>query len=106
MNIVSEARIAELVAEEKSLPSGLEPLTGFTLRNQHHRKDFKVVAPSGNEFLLAVRRSALNVLDFSVILGYQLPHLHTISGYVVITESRITIQTRLRRNSSMISTST
>jgi hypothetical protein len=78
MQIISEARIAELIAEEKGLPSGLEPLTSFTLRNQHHRKDFKVVAPSGNEFLVAIRRSALNVLDFSVILGYQLPYLHTI----------------------------
>jgi hypothetical protein len=37
-----------------------------------------VIAPSGNEFLVAIRRSALNMLDFSVILGYQLPNVHTV----------------------------
>lgn len=36
------------------------------------------MAPSGNEFLVAIRKATLNVFDFSVILGYQLPHLHTV----------------------------
>jgi hypothetical protein len=78
MHILSEDRINELIAEEKPLPSGLAPLGAMSQRSQHYRKDYKVMCPSGNEFLVAVRRSALNVLDFSVILGYQLPHVHTI----------------------------
>jgi hypothetical protein len=78
MHILSEERISALIHEPKPQPAGLEPLGAMTLRNQHYRKDFKIVAPSGNEFLLAVRKSALNVLDFSVILGYQPAHLHTV----------------------------
>jgi lysozyme family protein len=78
MQILSEERISELISEQKPLPSGLDPLAALTRRNQHDRKDYTVVTPSGNEFLVAIRRSALNMLDFSVILGYQLPNLHTI----------------------------
>src|SRR6266446_2974298 len=78
MHILSEERISELIAEQKPLPSGLDPLGTLTKRSQHHRRDYNVVASSGNEFLVAIRRSALNMLDFSVILGYQLPHVHTV----------------------------
>lgn len=78
MLILSEKRIGELIGEQKSEPSGLDPLGLLSPRNQHYRKDHKVVTASGNEFLVAIRRSALNPLDFSVILGYQLPHVHTI----------------------------
>jgi hypothetical protein len=78
MQILSEERINELIAEQKPLPSGLDPLGVLTRRGQHYRKDYKVMSASGNEFLVVVRRSALNMLDFSVILGYQPPHLHTV----------------------------
>jgi hypothetical protein len=79
MPILSEERINELIVESKPLPSGLDPLGTLTQRSNHFRKDYRIVCPSsGNEYLLALRKSALNVLDFSVILGYQLPHLHTV----------------------------
>ena len=78
MYILSEARIAELISEEKPLPTGVEPLGGLSVRNQHERKDFKLVSAAGNEFLIYMRRSILNMLDFSVILGYQRPDVNTI----------------------------
>jgi hypothetical protein len=48
-------RIRELIAEQKALPSGLDPLGVLPLRNQHYRKDYKVAGNSGNEFLVAIR---------------------------------------------------
>jgi hypothetical protein len=78
MQILSDDQIGELIAEAKAIPTGLDPATTLILRHQHYRKEFKVVSSSGNEFVVAIRKSALNVLDFSVILGYQLPHVHTI----------------------------
>lgn len=78
MVILPEQRIQELILEAKTIPAGLDPLGVLGQRNSHLRKDYKIVCPSGNEFLLALRKSVINVLDFSVILGYQLPHLHTV----------------------------
>jgi hypothetical protein len=78
MVILSEQRILELILEAKTIPSGLVPLGALPQRSNHFRKDYKITCPSGNEFLLALRRSAINMLDFSVILGFQLPHLHTV----------------------------
>src|ERR1700730_4241878 len=78
MYTLSEQQINHLIMEVKTLPSGLDPLGPLTFRNQHYRKDYKVMSHSENEFLVAVRRSAINLLDFSVILGYQLPDLHTV----------------------------
>jgi hypothetical protein len=43
----------------------------MTERNQHRRKTFAVESPEpSHEFSVAVRQSALNFKDFSVILGY------------------------------------
>jgi hypothetical protein len=78
MRALSDAEIDNLIRERKSVPSGLQPLGSMTMRHLHERREFKVTAQSGNEFVVALRRSTLNVLDFSVILGYQLPTLHTI----------------------------
>jgi hypothetical protein len=77
-NIISEERIGALITEPKPEPPGLVPLGVMSQRNQHYRKDFRIMAPSGNEFLVAIRKATLNIFDFSVILGYQLPHLHTV----------------------------
>jgi hypothetical protein len=78
MRTLSDQEIAALIADEKKIPPGLSPLGKMTERCQHKRKDFDVQADSGNEFVVRVRQSSLNVLDFSVILGYKLPGSYTV----------------------------
>jgi hypothetical protein len=46
--------------------------------HHHKRKDFDVSAKSGHEFVIALRQSSLNVMDFSAILGYKAPGLFTV----------------------------
>jgi hypothetical protein len=78
LNILSDETISELIAEAKATPSGLFPLTKLIERNQHRRREYEVTSASGNEFVIAVRQSMLNTLDFSAILGYRMPGLNTI----------------------------
>lgn len=78
MITLTEERIRDLILEAKPMPAGIVPLGVLPQRNNHLRKDYRIVCPSGNEFLMAIRRSVLNLLDFSVVLGYQLPHLHAV----------------------------
>ena len=73
--ILSDKEIEDLVLEPKGIPEGLSPLRKLTQHGMHERKDFQVESKnnSGNEFTIMVRRSMLNPLDFSVILGYKVP---------------------------------
>jgi hypothetical protein len=76
LTIFSDAEIDSLIHEPKIIPSGLTPLTKQLVeRNGHKRKDYSVVSASGsgNEFMIALRQSIINVLDFSAILGYKVP---------------------------------
>jgi len=79
LNVISDAAIDALICEAKTIPGGLFPLTkGQIERNQHRRKEHEIFCASGNCFVVALRQSTLNTLDFSVILGYKLPGLNTV----------------------------
>jgi len=78
MSILSEETIAGLIREPKTLPEGLVPLGRLVVRNQHKRKEYDVVSGSRNRFVIYVRQSELNIMDFSAILGYRLPEVHTV----------------------------
>jgi hypothetical protein len=78
MHTLSDDRIRALIAERKAIPAHLLPVPTLPVRSNHERKDYKIVAPSGNEFVVFLRRSELNMNDFSVILGYQLPTIHEV----------------------------
>ncbi|MGA3028390.1 MAG: hypothetical protein ABSF98_26890 [Bryobacteraceae bacterium] len=78
MFTLSEDHIKSLIEERKSLPPQLCPLGTLTGRSHHKRKDFTIPSSSGNQFVVFVRLSTINMLDFSVILGYRLPHLHSV----------------------------
>lgn len=73
MIILSDNEIQALIIEEKNTPDGLYPIKQMTERHQHKRKNLTLTCQSGHEFVIAIRQSALNMMDFSVILGYQLP---------------------------------
>ena len=74
-NVISDTEIGSLILELKRIPNGLVPLTNLIERNKHRRRDFVVESAvgSGNEFMVAIRQSLLNPLDFSAILGYKIP---------------------------------
>jgi hypothetical protein len=78
MSILDDDAIIELIQEPKTIPEGLLPLGKLLTRNYHKRKEYDVAAISGNQFVIYVRQSELNMLDFSAILGYRLPRIHTI----------------------------
>lgn len=78
MSILSEETITALIEEPKTIPEGLVPLGRLLMRNQHKRKECDVASASGNRFVVYVRQSELNVMDFSIILGYRLPNVHTV----------------------------
>ena len=75
LKILSDDEINSLILERKTIPNGLVPLGKLMERNKHRRRDFEVHSASGtgNEFVIAVRQSMLNPLDFSAILGYKVP---------------------------------
>jgi hypothetical protein len=78
MSILSDETIASLIREAKTVPTGLSPLGKLVARNQHKRREYDVIAKSGNPFTVFIRQSDLNIMDFSVVLGYRLPQVHTV----------------------------
>lgn len=78
MPVLSEETIARLIREPKTIPDGLVPLGRLVVRNQHRRKECDVTSASGNRFVVYLRQSELNIMDFSAILGYRLPSAHTV----------------------------
>jgi len=78
MFTLSEEEIAALIGEVKPLPEGLYPPSRMTSRNHHQRRDFEIVTERGNRFVVWLRQSEMNVLDFSVILGYALPSIRRV----------------------------
>ena len=79
MNILSDEEIAALIAEAKTVPTGLSPIKPMSERCQHKRKTFDIeTTASGSEFVVGVRQSCLNAYDFSVILGYKIPGSYTV----------------------------
>lgn len=78
MIFLSDALIAELIAERKVIPDGLKPLTKLAERSKHLRRDYEITCPTGNLFVIKIRKSTINPFDFSAILGYRLPGVNTI----------------------------
>ena len=72
MAVMTDAQIDALLREPKPMPGDwatrLSPRAG---RIGHHVRDLDVRGDNGSEFRIIVRQSAVNPLDFSVILGYR-----------------------------------
>ncbi len=72
MAVLTDAQIEALLQEPKPMPSDwlmrLRPRPG---RIGHNVRDLDVAGANGSDFRIIVRQSAVNVLDFSVILGYR-----------------------------------
>ncbi len=76
--IYSDAEIAALVAERKSLPANWRTQLQSRPKRGHHESELVVIGVAHSEFHVILRRSRFNSLDFSVILGVRVPRLNRI----------------------------
>jgi hypothetical protein len=75
---ISEDEITRLLSQPKSIPDGLcVPLRHMTIRNGHWQKSWDIDCDS-ERFVVKVRRSNVNPMSFSVILGYMIPGSYSV----------------------------
>jgi hypothetical protein len=67
---VTDEEVLRLIQEAKPLPQNLR--AGMTLKNGHYRKTVEFSTPSGNEFVVNLRKTE-DEEHFSVILQYRIP---------------------------------
>jgi len=76
---LSDTAISQLIGAAKSIPEGLSlPLRPMIERNGHWQKGFEIDGDPGNRFVVKIRQSCVNTMNFSVILGYMLPGSYTV----------------------------
>ncbi|MBI4479507.1 MAG: hypothetical protein HY651_05750 [Acidobacteria bacterium] len=78
MHILSDEEIGALIQEPKPIPDGLSPLGKMSEWNKHRRKELPLTSDSGQRFVIVIRQGIMNVMDFSVILGYEVPEVHRV----------------------------
>ena len=69
----SDLEIDALTREPKPLPDDWRARTKLKPKRGHHERHLDVAGDGGSEFRLILRQSAINVLDFSVILAVLVP---------------------------------
>ena len=69
----TDDEIARLLAEEKPLPAGWQSRFRSNNKLGHDERELTVTGGGGNSFRLIVRKSLFNELDFSIILGVDVP---------------------------------
>lgn len=69
----TDAQIARLVAEEKPLPADWPQRFRRKPKRGHDERELSVAGSEGNQFRIIFRKSQSNLLDFSVILGVEIP---------------------------------
>ena len=62
-----------LIAERKPLPANWRTQFRLHTKRGHDERELEVIGGDGNEFHVILRKSHLNPLDFSVILGVRVP---------------------------------
>jgi hypothetical protein len=65
----SDNEISILLAEQKLLPADYQARLILTQKRGHKERELQIDGSNGNRFVLMLRQSDFNVLDFSVILG-------------------------------------
>lgn len=75
--LLPDEDIDALIREPKTTPKTLFPLK-LIEHNKHRRRDYEVQSASGNEFVIAIRQSVIDGLNFSAILMHRRPGLNTL----------------------------
>ena len=76
--LFSDEEIGRLVGEVKPLPENFKRVLEIRPKRGHNESKLTVEGVNGNEFVIMTRQSRSNALDFSLILGYQLPNTNRI----------------------------
>lgn len=71
--VYSDQEIGNLVKECKPLPTDWRDRIKLRTKRGHDERSLSLTGEDGNEFLLILRKSQINPIDFSVILAVQLP---------------------------------
>ena len=71
--IYSDEEIESLVRERKPLPDNWRDRVHLQPKRGHHERHLDVAGDAGSEFRLILRQSAINQLDFSIILAVRVP---------------------------------
>ncbi|MBL0176260.1 MAG: hypothetical protein IPP94_13495 [Ignavibacteria bacterium] len=74
---LSDSEIADLIAEEKVLPSDYRQKVKLNPKHGHSERELEMTGVKGNEFALILRQSSYNHLDFSIILTWLPPNSST-----------------------------
>jgi hypothetical protein len=69
----TDAEIDRLLAERKPLATDFRRRLQLRPKHGHDEREVEVKGEDGSEFLVILRRSTFNALDFSVILGVRPP---------------------------------
>ena len=70
---LTEAEIEAFIREPKPLPANWRDRTRLKLKAGHSEAELEVEGAAGSKFVVILRRSNVNHLAFSVILGVHLP---------------------------------
>ena len=74
----SDAEVHVLIQEDKVLPQDWRERLRTRPKRGHEEASLDVTGEAGNEFRVILRQNTFNPLDFSVILGVQLPSSSTL----------------------------
>ena len=69
----SDSGIEELIAERKPLPPKWRDQMRLRPKRGHEERELDLTSDVGNEFRVILRRSMVNILDFSIILAVRVP---------------------------------
>ena len=67
---LNDNQIDDLIVEEKRTKLVGRDIWNLKTRGVHKENDFTINRFDGSQFKIILRQNALNILDFSAILGY------------------------------------
>lgn len=69
----TDSDISALLGVRKPLPTDYRPRMALKPKRGHKERELDVRGEDGSDFIIILRQSDFNALDFSVILGYRVP---------------------------------
>jgi len=75
---LTDQEIETLVLERKLLPDDYSASIELRTKRAHKEGEFSITGDEDHCFMVILRQSSFNVMDFSAILGYRLPKSNSI----------------------------
>lgn len=77
MTVLTDIEIQNLVVERKVLKENIREKMKFKPKLGHNEWEYSILGEAGSQFYIIMRSNKQNPIDFSVILGYQIPKTNT-----------------------------